>query len=96
MKWRIIMFRMWGKVFKDNRLVKDVVIENDSMELNRTRKVFDAVEAICYEFDLSKPIWLDSTIRDFQIHDKTRFTQDNFIEAIDFDFLEIHIIEEDY
>jgi hypothetical protein len=96
MKWRIIMFRMWGKVFKDNRLVKDVVIENDSMELNRTRKVFDAIESICYEFDLSKPIWLDSTIRDFQIHDKTRFTQDNFIEAIDFDFLEIHIIEEDY
>ena len=90
------MFRMWGKIFKENRLVKDIVIENDSTEQTRTQKVFAAIESMCYEFDLSKPIWLDSTIKDFQIHDKTRFTQDNFIEAIDFDFLEIHMIEEDY
>ena len=90
------MFRMWGKIFKENRLIKDVVIENASTDLNRTRKVFDAIESMCYEFDLSKPIWLDSTIKDFQCHDKTRFNQDNFIEAIDFDFLEIQIIEEDY
>ena len=90
------MFRLWGKIFKENRLVKDIVIENDSTTLSRTQKVFDAIESICYEFDLSKPIWLDSTIKDFQIHDKTRFSQDNFIETIDFDFLEIHMIEEDY
>ena len=90
------MFRMWAKVFKENRLVKDTVIKNDSTTLNRTRKVFDAIDSICYEFDLSKPIWLDSTIKDFQIHDKTRFYQDNFIEQIDFDYLEIQVIEEDY
>ena len=90
------MFRLWGKVFKENKLLKDIVIENDSTELNRTRKVFNAIDSICYEFDLSKPIWLDSTIKDFQIHDKTRFTKDNFIDSIDFDFLEIEVIEEDY
>ena len=48
-----------------------------------------------FQFDLGKPIWLDATVTDFQRHDKTRFTQDNFIEAIDFDYLEIHVIEED-
>ena len=46
------MFRLWGKVFKENKLLKDIVIENDSTELNRTRKVFDAIDSICYEFDL--------------------------------------------
>ena len=90
------MFRMWAKIFKENRLIKDTVIENDSTTLNRTRKVFDAIDSICYEFDLSKPIWLDATIKDFQVHDKTRFYQDNFIEQIDFDYLEIQVIEEDY
>jgi len=55
-----------------------------------------AIDEICYAFDLAKPIWLDSTIRDFKKHDKTRFTKDNFIEAIDFDYLEIQVIEEDY
>lgn len=87
------MFRLWGKIWKDNRLVKDTVICNDA-EDTRTHKIFQALDAICYEFDLSKPIWLDSTIEEFQKRDKTRFNQDNFVDSIDFDYLEIQIIEE--
>lgn len=89
------MFRLWAKIFTSNRLIKDTVICNDDINLNRTRKVFDAIDKICYEFDLSKPIWLDANIADFKRHDKTRFTKDNFIDSIDFDYLEIHVIEED-
>ena len=44
---------------------------------------------------LGNPIWLDTTVRDFKKHSKTRFYQDNFIEQIDFDYLEIQVIEED-
>lgn len=88
------MFRMWAKIFKDNHLLKDTVICND-MQDTRTHKVFQALDEICYEFDLGKPIWLDATITEFKRHDKARFTQDNFIEHIDFDYLEIHVIEED-
>ncbi len=89
------MFRLWAKIFKDNRMLKDMVVENEDSTLNRTRKIYQAIDDICYEFDLSKPIWLQSTIDDFKRHDKTRFTQDNFIEGIDFDYLEIQVIEED-
>lgn len=46
------------------------------------------------EFDLEKPIWLDSNISEFKKVAKTRFGADNFIESIDFDYLEVHIIEE--
>ena len=88
------MFRMWAKIFKDNRLIKDTVICNGK-EDTRTHKVFLALDDICYEFDLGKPLWLDATIAEFKRHDKARFTQDNFIEHIDFDYLEIHVIEED-
>lgn len=89
------MFRLWAKVFKDNRLIKDMVVCNDSEDLRRTQKIFMAIDEICYAYDLAKPIWLDATIKDFKKHDKTRFTKDNFIEPIDFDYLEIHVIEED-
>ena len=89
------MFRLWAKIWKDNHLIKDTVIENDDNTLNRTRKVFAAIDAVCYEFDLSKPIWLDSTVREFKEHDKTRFSQDSFVDEIDFDYLEIQVIEED-
>ena len=88
------MFRMWGKLWKDNHLLKDTVVENDRND-SRTHKVFQALEEICYEFDLGKPIWLDSNVEEFKRHAKTRFTQDCFIEHVDFDYLELHVIEED-
>lgn len=85
--------RIWGKIFKDNRLIMDTVIENESDD-SRTQKVFDSLDAICYELDLSRPVWLESTIREFKQFGKCRFTKDSFIEDIDFDFLEFHVIEE--
>ena len=88
------MFRLWGKVFKDNRLLQDQVICDDTNQ-TRTKKVFGALDALCYAFDLQKPIWLDSNISEFRKISKTRFYQDSFIETIEFDYLEIQIIEED-
>ena len=87
------MFRLWGKIWSENHLIQDTVICDESDD-TRTHKIFRALDAICYEFDLSKPIWLDSNIEEFKKRDKTRFTKDNFVEAIDFDYLEIQIIEE--
>lgn len=88
------MFRLWAKLFQDNRLLKDTVI-CDSSNDTRTHKVFHALDEICREFDLGKPIWLESNIRDFQRHAKVRFYKDSFIEQIDFDYLEVQVIEED-
>ena len=70
------MFRLWGRIWKDNHMLKDTVICDDRQE-TRTHKVFHCLE------------------RDFKKHSKTRFYQDNFIEQIDFDYLEIQVIEED-
>lgn len=88
------MFRLWGRIFKDNHMLKDVTICNDADD-TRTHKVFAALEDICVHFDLAKPIWLDSNIKEFKRISKTRFTKDSFIESVDFDYLEIQIIEED-
>ena len=88
------MFRMWGKIMKDNHLVKDMVACYGDYSISRTQMVFNCLDEICYKFDLEKPMWLDATVQDFKYHDKARFTQDNFIETVDFDYLEIQVIEE--
>ena len=88
------MFRLWGKIFKDNHMLRDTVIEDDRND-TRTHKIFDSLDQICYDFDLGKPIWLDSNIQEFNRHSKTRFYQDSFIEEIPFDYLELQVIEED-
>ena len=49
------MFRLWGKLWKDNHLLKDTVICDDS-EDTRTHKIFRGLESICYEMDLGNPI----------------------------------------
>lgn len=89
------MFRLWAKEFKDNRLLKDITISDMAEDKSRTKKVFDAVDEVCYEFDLSRPVWLEKNINEFKHRDKTRFYKDNFIDALEFDFLEIQVIEED-
>lgn len=89
------MFRLWAKIYKDNRMLKDMVVVNNDAEMTRTKKIFAALDEICVEFDLGKPIWLDSNISEFKKVAKTRFNSDNFIESINFDYLEIHVIEED-
>lgn len=86
--------RIWFKLFTDNHLIKDYTFEDDSDE-TRTHKVFNAIDEVCYKFDLSKPIWLDSTVNEFKKHSRARFTKDAFVEAVNFDYLEIHVIEED-
>ena len=88
------MFRMWGKLWKDNHLLRDTVAANGDYSMSRTAMVFQALDEICREFDLGQPIWLDSNIDEFKRHAKTRFHQDNFVDSIEFDYLEIHIIEE--
>lgn len=87
------MFRLWGKIWKDNRMLCDTVIEEESDD-TRTHKIFRALDEICQTFDLAKPIWLEANIADFKRHSKARFYQDSFIEEIEFDYLEIQVLEE--
>ncbi|MBE5940396.1 MAG: hypothetical protein E7266_08360 [Lachnospiraceae bacterium] len=87
------MFRIWARTFKDNHMLKDMVVCDDS-DINRTKKIFNALDTVCHEFDLCTPIWLDKNIDDFKRTSKTRFTKDNFIEGIEFDYLELYVIEE--
>ena len=90
------MFRLWVKIIASGKIVKNMTIENSDSSLNRTKKIFHAIDEACYVYDLSKPLWLDKNINEFKKNSKTRFTKDNFVDEIDFDFLEIEVIEEDY
>ena len=77
------------------KMVKNMTIENSDSSLNRTKKIFNSIDEICYAYDLSKPIWLDKNIREFKKNSRTRFTMDNFVDEIEFDSMDIEVIEED-
>lgn len=89
------MFRVWGRTFKNNKMLQSTTIELELPEETRTHKIFMALEDICQDFDLSNPIWLESNINEFKRIARTRFYADSFIETIDFDYLDFYVIEED-
>lgn len=89
------MFRLWAKIIFSGKMVKNMTIENSDASLNRTKKIFSALDEVCYAYDLSKPLWLDKNIREFKKNSRTRFTKDNFVDEIEFDSLDIEVIEED-
>ena len=89
------MFRFWAKIIVSGKIVKNMTIENPDSSLNRTKKIFSALDEVCYAYDLSKPLWLDKNIREFKKNSRTRFTKDNFVDEIEFDSLDIEVIEED-
>ena len=89
------MFRLWAKIMHNNHMIREMEVRDEG-EDTRTHKVFRALETIVNEFDISTPIWLDKNIKDFQQFSKVRFNQDSFMETIEFDYLEIEILEESY
>lgn len=90
------MFRIWGQIFKNHKVIREHIVCIEDYTMTRTQKVYQALEEICYEFDLAKPVWLKANQEEFICRARTRFTQDNFIEHIDFDYLDFQIIEEEY
>ena len=86
--------RIWFKMIQDNHLLKDYTFVDES-EDTRTHKIFRGLEQACLQFDLGKPIWLDATVAEFKRHARARFTKDCFVEEIDFDYMEMQVLEED-
>ena len=86
--------RIWFRQFKENRMVRDITVEDYERD-TRTHKIVTSLEKACREMDLSVPIWLDINIKDFQRNAKCRFYQDSFVDEIPFDYLEVQVIEED-
>lgn len=86
--------RIWFKITQDNHLLRDITITDDS-EDTRTHKIFRALDEACYALDLSRPIWLDANVAEFKKVARTKFRKESFVESIEFDFLELHVIEED-
>lgn len=87
------MFRMWIKIWHENHLIKDMVYEN-AENVRRTEKVLEGIRVACEKWDVANPMWLDMNIRDFKKHSRCRFNADNFPESIEFEYFEIHVIEE--
>ena len=87
------MIKLWGKIITNNKIVcQDVVICSETFEYEEELK--KCIIQLCYKFDIQKPYWLRKNQLEYNKIKKTVFTQDNFIEEINFTKFEIEVLEE--
>lgn len=87
------MIKLWGKIIKNHKIVlQEVALCTEELEYQEQLK--HCILELSYTFDIQKPYWLEKNMNEYNKIKKTSFTQDNFMEEIDFDRFEIEVIEE--
>ena len=79
------MVRIWAKVIKNEKIVKQFVYEK--FEVMDYSHFFDYAVEICDKLDIPTPVLIKTHLFNYAKYNNVRFTQDDFVERIDFDKL---------
>ena len=79
------MFRIWGKVLKDGKILKQVTYERD--DKFTYSQFFEYLADICEELDIATPVLLKTHIFNYAKFNTVRFIPRDFAEPVDFDKL---------
>jgi hypothetical protein len=82
------MSRLWIRVLKRHRIDRQHTVPCAWGEERR------ALEQGLVELDLPAPMWLDKHSREFGDFRRTSFLPDHFVEAVDFERLEIEYLDD--
>ncbi|OPJ62421.1 hypothetical protein [Clostridium oryzae] len=88
------MFRINGRIIKNNKIVKDLVVE-DNLEGSYQDKLKRCIDKICKEIDIARPYWLPVNVHEYNKRRKVIFDYNNFIDDIDFDKFVIEELKEE-
>ena len=80
---------LWVRTIRRHRMDRQLV------EPCAHGEVREALSEACRKLDISRPIWLEKNEREWAEFNQTRFLPDAFMEAVDFDRLEIEFIDPD-
>lgn len=87
------MLKIWGKIIKNNKIIKDKIVVSD-LEGQYQEQLKECIIELCRSFDIEKPYWLPSNLNEYNSRNKTIFDKNNFIDEIDFDRFIIEEISE--
>ncbi len=79
------MLRIWAKVIKNDKIVKETMYENFSPV--DYSKFFDWIRDICEALDCPTPVIIKTHIFNYAKYNTVRFTPGDFVESVDFDKL---------
>jgi hypothetical protein len=86
---RIIMTSLWIRLIHRHRIERQTTVPCAHSE------VLDALTDACRALDVPRPFFLPKNDREWEEFSQTAFGADNFIEHINFDKMEIELIDPD-
>lgn len=79
--------RLWGKIIRKHRIDKSLVVPIEDED------VMEALRELCRHFDLQCPILLPKHEKEFDEFGRTQFLPEHFMEKVDFQRLEVELIQ---
>ena len=79
------MVKLWIKVIKDDKIVKDTVVEK--FEKFEYSSFTDYLSEACYALDLATPVVIKNHIFNYAKYNVVRFVPSDFLEPVDFDYV---------
>lgn len=79
------MVKLWIKVIKDDKIVKDTVVEK--FEKFDYSLFADYLSEGCYTLDLATPVVIKNHILNYAKYNVVRFLPSDFLESVDFDYV---------
>ncbi len=79
------MFKIWGKVIKDGKIIKQVTYERE--DKFTYSKFFEYLADVCEALDIATPVLIKTHIFNYAKFNTVRFLPRDFAESVDFDKL---------
>lgn len=79
------MFRIWGKIIKDGKIIRQITYERE--DKFAYSNFFSYLTDICEWLDVATPVLLKTHIFNFAKFNTVRFIPRDFTESVEFDKL---------
>ena len=86
--------RVWAKVLKEHRIMRETVREFSSARPSDMEGWSVLLHDLCQDLDLCRPVILRKHVNDLLRFSRAVFKPADFIESVDFDEFEIEVLSE--
>ena len=88
------MYKLWARKIKKNHIIDSITVKNKE-QITSLEKREKCLKEICQKLDLSVPVWLKKHDAEFSEFKYVTFYPQDFIDEVDFDKLEIELLDDD-
>ncbi len=82
-----------GRLIKGTTTLKDETVEVTDAQLEYRDLLEKCLLLLCKQLGISVPMWLKKNTKEYSLYRRTWFTNEQFIESVDFDRFELKFLE---